>query len=256
MSKATDLRRWGGDLLIALYSSDTVYGNFYDMGHVEVVEVSSPEITEVEEVGRGLDDFGEQIDNAITETTQDFIVNTKGITKENLVAALSGTASDDNQSASTATDENITSDLDMWHKLGTDKRDVSITTVNSAASAGGTVYTEDDDWIVKADHGFIKFLSTGDIVDATATYVTYDYAAITAGYEVGANLNQAQRYRLELLVTDERNSGHGRLVIPKCQFNLAGALAFINSDGNQTLELAGTMLKMLSQDLWTIHQWP
>lgn len=250
----SQLRLWSGDTYIALYSTDTVFGNFYMMGHVPTCEIAAPELTEKEEIGRTASDFGAQISNSILETKQAFTLTTKSITKENLVAGLSGTSSDDNQAGATVTDLELTSELDMWQDLGF--RDVTITTVNSLASTAGTVYTEDDDWVVDESTGLIKFLSTGDIVDATSTFVVFDHAAITVGWEVGANLNQAQRYKLILRGETQINAGHGQLVIPKCSFDLAGAMAFIQSDGNQELQLQGTMIKMAGQDLFTVKQWP
>ncbi|MCP3671603.1 MAG: hypothetical protein GY814_14475 [Gammaproteobacteria bacterium] len=87
---------------------------------------------------------------------------------ENMSLAVFGSTSE--EAAGTETDEVIVAYGDGFNKLS--KVLDTITTVNSAASGGGTEYTLDTDYEVR--DGGLFILSGGNISDGSDVFVTYE----------------------------------------------------------------------------------
>ncbi|MCP3851437.1 MAG: hypothetical protein GY694_14510, partial [Gammaproteobacteria bacterium] len=140
------------------------------------------------------------------------------------------------EAAGTETDEVIVAYADGFNKL--DKVLNTITTVNSATSAGGTEYTLGTDYEVR--DGGLFILSGGAISDGSDVYVTYTSKLSNL---VEALVNSSKDYTI---VFDGLNDARsGKSVVVKIHRQKMGATTGLDLIGDDfgSLELAGKVLK-------------
>ncbi len=122
------------------------------------------------------DDFAQLLDSVIIPGIPSLSSTFDDADPEIVEYMMLGTLSDDNVSASSVTDENLTAHLGKWEKL--DFRDVSSVVVQDVTDV--TTYVLNTDYIIDATAGMIKPLAAGSINDLDVLHVDYTYGAQTA----------------------------------------------------------------------------
>lgn len=153
---------------------------------------------------------------------------------ENLALAVFGSSS--SELSGTETDETITAYKGGFNKLS--KVLDTISTVNSAASAGGTEYVLGTDYEIR--NGGLFFLSGASITDGDTVYVTYTTSTANI---VQALVNSAKEY--EIVFDGLNDARSGKAVTVKVHRQKMGATSGLDLIGDDfgSLELSGKVLK-------------
>jgi len=167
-----------GKLYVDRWDSDGASTGERYVGNASVWEPQAPE-DETQEIY----DYGEAetplLDKQTTRRKMSMKATLHEFTIQNLALALMGDVSALAQGTGTITDEDATARSGCYVKLA--YRNVDDVVVEPAA--GGSAYTEDEDYAVDAITGRIYIMTTaegGSIADEAELHVSYSYAADTS----------------------------------------------------------------------------
>lgn len=142
-----------------------------------------PQVDSQSMLSRGRGTYGQAIETVNVPKETSFSVLLAEGNPDVLNLGLMGTLSALTVATGTMTAEPITAVLDYWVKLTKQNITGSLTVTDTSAT---TTYVEGVDYLVNRQLGWIKALSTGDILDAEALKVTGASAAITGQRISGA----------------------------------------------------------------------
>lgn len=223
-----------GDLYINRLASGVYVGikGPFQCGKFEIKP--NVELKEMTSKGRGT--YGQVIETAAIPRPFDLSVELRQVDKEALTLAFFGTAAALTQTSGTLTAEDVTAKLDIWVPVSKAKLTGNPTVTN----AGATVtYVEGTDYIVNKPMGWIKALSTGDIVADQALKFTSTYDAITGTEIRGATETQIRAQFILDGINFADNQPH-KVIVYEAVIAADSAFDFLADDFN-TLSLPGRM---------------
>lgn len=135
-----------------------------------------------ERTSRGKSSYGQVVASASVPRPFDLNVTLGEANSTGLSYALLGTAAAANQTAGSVSDEAFVAKLDVWVPVS--KKRISSVVVTT--DPVGTTYVLGTDYLVNAELGMIKALSTGSISADEDLLVDFSHAAITATEISGA----------------------------------------------------------------------
>lgn len=135
-----------------------------------------------ERTSKGKSSYGQIVASAAIAQPFDLNITMSEMDKSGLAIALMGTSSAASQASGTVTDEAFTAKHDKWVPLS--KARVSSVVLTTAPA--GTTYTLGTDYLVNAELGMIKVLSTGAIANNASLLVDFAHASITKTEILGA----------------------------------------------------------------------
>lgn len=176
-----------GDLYINRYVSNTLAGveGPFECSRFEL----KPNVNLIEKTSKGKSTYGQVIETAAVPQPFDLTVDLGEVNKAALALALFGTLDALTQASGTVQNEAIaitTTNRDMWLPLS--KARVSSVVVTNVA--GTTTYSVGTDYLVNAEMGWIKVLSTGTIAASASIHVDFSHAAISGSTLRGATQSQ------------------------------------------------------------------
>lgn len=183
-----------------------VYAQFYDpntssFGDWEgPFETSKFEIkvnSELKEMtSKGKTTYGQVVESVPVPQPNDFSIDFTEVNKQTMATALAGTTATFTQASGTITAQAIVAKLDKWVELG--KQNFVQAGFLVTDAAGTTTYVEGTDYVVNWRQGWVKALTTGDIIADEALKVTGTYNAISGSKISGATASQIRaKFRLD-----------------------------------------------------------
>lgn len=209
-----------GDLLAKRL--DISGAQFAELGNATKFEIHTPaEIKKRQSKMKAT--AGQTLDSVAMpqDTTGAFSLD--NVNRDNLAMLFLGQDADFSQSSAADAEETLTAKHDQWLDLNA----VKVSDVDVAV--GSVSYAEDTDFVVKAEAGMIKVLSSGGIADGASITVTYDKGA-ASGFEVEGN---TQRTVIAYLKLDGENLVNGEdciVDVYKATITPSGALDFLADD--------------------------
>ncbi len=185
-----------GDLYIRRLVAG-VYGPWQGKYECTKFEIK-PNVDLKEMVSKGRDTYGQVIESVVIPQPADLTVELAEVNKESLAIALLGTVAPVSQTGGTLTAESVPGAsvvLDGWIPLSKSNLTGNQTVTNAGASI---TYVAGEDYLVDKAMGWIKPLSTGDIVAGAELKVTSTYGATTGNEIKGMTEPQLRvQFRLE-----------------------------------------------------------
>lgn len=222
-----------GDLYIARFSNGVagpLEGPF-EAGKFEI----KPNSDLKEMMSKGKTTYGQVIETAVLPKPFDLTVELREVNKAGLALALFGTVDVLTQAQATVVDEVITAKSDKWVSLA----NARVSSVVVTNSAGSTTYVNGTDYIVSAEIGAIKVLSTGAIADAASLKVDYTAAAIS-GSKITGGTDSAIRAKFVLDGVNFADNSPYKVTVYEAVIGASGAFDFLNSDFN-SITMPGRM---------------
>lgn len=197
----------------------------------------TPKVTKVELTSKGRNDYGQVLESVALQEPAEFTLELNEVNKESMVIALLGTTAARTQISGTLTAEAATAKLDIWVPLSMQGLTPAELTVTDSTAA--ITYIEGTDYLVNRQLGWVKALSTGDIVGDEELKVTGAYGAISGTIISGATKPDI---RAEI-VFDGINQADGLPVIVTVREAIIAADAAFDflADAFNTVNLPGTM---------------
>lgn len=149
-----------------LSSADVGLGSIGPVNFTQI-DLTQPEPDKVERTSNMLSSYGSALDVALFEKPTEIEVGWDDIDPDLLSLCLRGTVASYTQSAQTDKSASVVVKHDRW--VGLESGDITALTV--------TGKVEGTDYLLHADGGLFKALSTGSIVDGATVSYTYSCAA-------------------------------------------------------------------------------
>ncbi len=195
--------------------------------------------TETKEVkSRMRDTFGQTLASATLITDATVAMTFNGVTPDLFANIFLGDLVDITASAGSVTDEAITAHLDKWSAVASPGSGINSVVVTD--STGATTYTENTDYVVDADAGMIKPLSSGSIGEGDSMLVDYAYGALSGDKITGATqplVNVAIIFSGKNVYTGEA----ARVEVFKASIRPSSAVDFLSED-TQELQFEGKLI--------------
>jgi hypothetical protein len=194
----------------------------------------TPENEEKELLSQGRDNYGEALSTVMVPGKTKVSMTLQTPSSESFAMAVLGTATADNQSSDTVSNEEVTVIEDYYCELA-NKQASSLTV---SATSGGASLTLGTDYEVDLFSGLVKPLSTGALHGVSSMFVSYTAAAITA-YTIHPNSDPSARFKIRLAGKNFADDKQVEVVCKKVALALSSDLNFGGTDF-LTLELEGT----------------
>jgi len=171
-----------------------VYGPWQGKYECTKFEIK-PNVDLKEMISKGRDTYGQVIESVAIPQPADLTVDLAEVNKESLAIAMLGTVAAVSQASGTLTAVDVLDVvLDGWTPL----TKYNLTGNPTLTNAGATItYVEGLDYIVDKAMGWVKPLSTGDIVDGADLKFTSTYGAAT-GNEIKGMTDPQLRVQMRL----------------------------------------------------------
>lgn len=201
-----------------------------------------PKVKKLELTSKGRRDYGQVLESVSVQEPATFTVELNEVNKESMVIALLGSTAAITQTAGSITAEVVAAKLDKWVPLTKGHLTGTQTVTDSTAA---TTYVAGVDYEINAQMGWIKALSTGDIIDAESLKVTSTYGAHTGTKISGATKTDI---RAEIIF-DGVNQADGLPCIVTIREAIIAADAAFDflSDKFNTVNLPGSMKTPVGQ---------
>ena len=216
------------------YIDRDVLGKFYLLGNVTKFAINETETDIKERVSKMTSTYGQALDRVAMAKPAKISIESDGITGRNIAIALRASIEDLSDSGN-VTDEAFTAKLDYFVPLA----HMGVSTVVVTNVGATTTYVVDTDYVVEAQTGMIKALSTGDITADQSLLIDYAYA------NTGKKIKGSQATEIECAIRfkgiNKTNSKKCTIIIYKARLISNTEIDFL-SDDFQKLGLEGTLI--------------
>ena len=250
MANAYDLKRWAGNVFVQERASDdTLLRGERDMGHCTVVTMAAPSTEQIEEKGRGLDNYDTVIYAESGSLEQEIQITTRSDNAENAALAMFGNITETTQTAGTdGTPTDLTLYSGEW--VDTGKRNLDPETpplVVEDAEVTPQTYTEGEDYEVDYKGGRIRAIVGGDIADAQTVKLTRTWLELAIS-TIEANRNMSKNVRLRIVGQDQIDKVYGEWIIDKAQIRPSGDVSKITEPGGNNFQEYAFTGKIITVD--------
>ena len=185
---------FAGDLYLAFKNPATGVFSARQRLECDALSIATPSELK-EKISKGRDTYGQAFVSFGVPQPTEFEITLSEMTREIFAMQLSGVIETLTAASGTLTDVVVTAVLDAWVEIGHENlADTGITVTNVA---GTVTYVEGTDYELNRRLGFLKALSTGDIV-AGDVHVSGDKDAIAGQRILGArNYNSVFKFDLD-----------------------------------------------------------
>ncbi|SDO04254.1 hypothetical protein SAMN04488516_11735 [Desulfonauticus submarinus] len=221
-----------------VYIDRDLKGQFKLLGNTTKFAIAETEADVKERVSKMRDTYGSALDTVIIPKPAKISLELNDIDAENMALALRGLIEViDVSSGSVSGKEMEVSELDVWLDIG----HTNISNLVIKSQDESTTYDENEDYVVNARLGLIKFLSSSENVSKGDTVkLSYDYGAVT-----GKRIKAGRVTEIECaLLLDGQNMTNGKdctVRVFKCKLRPSSEVDFLMDDF-QNLSLEGTLV--------------
>lgn len=222
-----------GDLYLA-HQVNGVFGEYVGPFECKQFQIK-PNVAIKEQTSKGKTTYGQVIETVAVQQPADLSVQLSEVAKDTLTLALLGTTSAISQLAGNVADEVISAKQGKWVPLSK----AQVTAVVVTNSAASTTYVAGIDYLVNAEMGWIKVLSTGSITEAQSLKVDFAHGALTGTLIAGST--QAQ-LRVRFLLDGINYADNTPVICSVHEAVIAADSAFdFLADDFNTVSLPGRM---------------
>lgn len=220
-----------------VYIDRDLKGQFKLLGNTTKFAISETEADVKERISKMRDTYGSALDTVIIPKPAKISLELNDIDAENMALALRGLIEVIDVSAGSESGEEMqVSEVDVWLEIG--HTNISNLVVKNQDET--TTYNENEDYVVNARLGLIKFLSSGNVSKGDTVKLTYDY-----GPTQGKRIKAGRVTEIECaLLLDGQNMTNGKDCIVrvfKCKLRPGSEVDFLMDDF-QNLTLEGTLV--------------
>jgi len=220
-----------------VYIDNGIKGQFKLLGNTTKFSIAETEADVKERVSKMRDTYGSALDTIVIPKPAKIGIELDEIDAENMALALRGLIEVIDVASGSVSDQSFeVSALDVWLDVG----HLNISDLVVQNEAGTTTYDENEDYVVNARLGMIKFLSSGDVSEGQTLKLSYNYGAVT-----GKRIKAGRVTEIECaLLLDGQNMTNGKdctVRVFKCKLRPASEVDFLMDDF-QSLSLEGTLV--------------